>query len=183
MAGRSPILVDSGFGSDLDATLGLLPGEPALVFNTDWHSDPVGGNAGLADRFRMPIAASAAEGARVNAGDPESLSSDYLDQPVAPYRVDQRVESGELLETGAVRLRVVPAGGHSLGQGAPFEERSRVLTAGDAIFARDVARVDPFMDGPEALETAIATIERIGHLDARLAVTANGEVIEDVASA
>ena len=37
---------------------------------------------GLAERFGMPIAASAAEGSRVNAGDPESFGSDYLDQPV-----------------------------------------------------------------------------------------------------
>jgi len=37
--------VDSGLGSDLEATLGLLPGEPALLFNTHWHSDHVGGNA------------------------------------------------------------------------------------------------------------------------------------------
>ena len=33
---------------------------------------------GLAERFGMPIAASAAEGSRVNAGDPESFGSDYL---------------------------------------------------------------------------------------------------------
>lgn len=36
--------------------------EPALVFNTYWHSDHVGGNAGLAEPFGMPIAASAADG-------------------------------------------------------------------------------------------------------------------------
>jgi len=182
LAGPRPVLVDSGFGSDLDATLGLLPGEPALVFNTHWHSDHVGGNAGLAERFGMPIAASAAEGARVNARDPESFGSDYLDQPVDPYRVDQLMESGELLETGAVSLRVVPAGGHSLGQVALFEERSRVLIAGDAIFARGVAWINPFTDGTEALEVAIATVERIGRLDARLVVAGHGEVIEDVAS-
>jgi glyoxylase-like metal-dependent hydrolase (beta-lactamase superfamily II) len=174
--------VDSGFGSDLKATLGLLPGEPALVFNTHWHSDHVGGNAGLAERFGVPIAASAAEGSRVNAGDPEAFGSDWLDQPVDPYRVDRLVEPGELLETGAVSLRVVPAAGHSLGQVALFEERSRVLIAGDAILAADVPWINPFLDGAEALETAIATVERIGLLGARLAVAGHGQVIEDVAS-
>ncbi|HVS07901.1 MAG TPA: hypothetical protein VHK65_17270 [Candidatus Dormibacteraeota bacterium] len=29
LAGPRPVLVDSGFGSDLDATLGLVPDEPA----------------------------------------------------------------------------------------------------------------------------------------------------------
>jgi len=46
-----PVLVDSGFGRDLHSTLGLLPGEPATLFNTHWHSDHVGGNAGLAERL------------------------------------------------------------------------------------------------------------------------------------
>ena len=54
LAGPRPVLLDSGFGSDLDATRGLLPGEPALVFSAHWHSDHVGGNAGLTKRFGMP---------------------------------------------------------------------------------------------------------------------------------
>jgi len=182
LAGPRPVLVDSGFGSDLEATLGLLPGEPALVFNTHWHSDHVGGNAALAERFRMPIAASSAEGSRVNDGDLESFGSDWLDQPVDPYRVDRLLEPGEWLETGAVSLRVVPAAGHSLGQVALFEERARVLIAGDALLAHDVPWINPFLDGAEALETAIATVERIGLLDARVAVAGHGEVIEDVGS-
>ena len=41
----------------IEATLALLPDEPALVFNTHWHSDHVGGNARLANRFGMLIGA------------------------------------------------------------------------------------------------------------------------------
>ena len=181
LRGPQPIVVDSGFGTDLEATLALLPDEPALVFNTHWHSDHVGGNAGLANRFGMPIAASVTEGSRVNAGDPESFGSAWLDQPVDPFHVDRLVEPGEMLDTGVVRLRVVPAAGHSLGQIALFEDRSRVLIAGDAILASDVAWINPFLDGAEALETAIATVERIGLLDAHVAVAGHGGVIEDVA--
>ena len=179
--GPRPILVDTGFGSDLDETVEMLPGEPALVFNTHWHSDHVGGNAGITELFRAPIAASAAEGERVNAGDPESFGSDWLDQPVARYHVDRLVEPGERLGTGNITLRVIPAGGHSLGQIALFEERDRVLIAGDAILAGDVPWVNPFLDGLHALEIAMATVERLGLLDARVAVAGHGEVIEDVA--
>src|SRR5207245_325637 len=86
-----------------------------------------------------------------------------------------------MLDTGVVRLRVVPAAGPSVGQIALFEDRSRVLIAGDAILASDVAWINPFLDGADALETAIATLERIGLLDARVALARHGEVIEDVA--
>ena len=90
------------------------------------------------------------------------------------------MEPGEILDTGIVRLRVVPAAGHTRGQVALFEERSRVLLAGDAIL-RDVGWINPFLDGADALETAIATLERIGLLDARVVVAGHGDVIEDVA--
>lgn len=181
LRGPRPVLVDSGFGTDLEATLALLPDEPALVFNTHWHSDHVGGNAGLASRFGMSISASVTEGSRVNAGDPESFGSAWLDQPVDPFQVDRLLEPGEMLDTGEVRLRVVPAAGHSLGQIVLFEDRSRVLIAGDAILVSDVAWINPFLDGADALETAIATLERIGRLDAHVAVAGHGGVIEDVA--
>jgi hypothetical protein len=68
----------------------------------------VGGNAGTGGALRYADRRLGGQGSRVNAGDPESFGSDYLDQPVDPYRVDQLVEPGELLETGAVSLRVVP---------------------------------------------------------------------------
>jgi glyoxylase-like metal-dependent hydrolase (beta-lactamase superfamily II) len=180
IGGPRPVLVDTGFGSDLEATLDMLPDEPALVFNTHWHSDHAGGNAGLVASFGMPIAASTAEGSRVNDGDSESSGSDFLDQPVDTYRVDRLVEPGELVGTGAVSLRVVPGEGHSLGQVMLFEERSRVLIAGDAILASDVAWINPLLDGADALEKAIATVERIGALDARVAVAGHGAIIDDV---
>ena len=50
------------------------------------------------------------------------------------------------------------------------------------MLAGDVAWINPFLDGAEALETAIATVERIGLLDARVAVAGHGELIEDVGS-
>src|SRR5258708_31905294 len=99
----------------------------------------------------MPSAASAAEGARVNAGDPESFGSAWLDQSVDPFHVDRLVEPGEMLDTGVVRLRVVPAAGPSLGQIALFADLSRGLIAGDAILATGCAWINPLLGGAAAL--------------------------------
>lgn len=180
--GPRPVLVDTGFGSDAAATSALLPDAPALVFNTHWHSDHVGGNAALITRWGVPVAASAGEGTRINAADPEAFGADWLDQPVAPYRVARLLESGEQLDTGEVALRVVAAAGHSVGQLALFEERSRVLVAGDALLPRDVAFINPFLDGRDALAVARDTLQRIGRLEPRVAVAGHGDVIEDVAA-
>jgi hydroxyacylglutathione hydrolase len=53
IAGSNPVLVDTGYGSDLRWTESLLvergidPAGLSLVVNTHYHSDHVGGNAGL----------------------------------------------------------------------------------------------------------------------------------------
>jgi glyoxylase-like metal-dependent hydrolase (beta-lactamase superfamily II) len=60
IAGSKPVLVDSGYGSDLTRTEGLI-GEQglglaglSLVVNTHYHSDHVGGNAGLQGSYGVP---------------------------------------------------------------------------------------------------------------------------------
>lgn len=63
--------------------------EPALVFNTYWHSDHVGGNAGPGEALRDADRRLSRRWSRVNAGDRESFGSDWLDQPVDPYRVER----------------------------------------------------------------------------------------------
>lgn len=56
IAGDKPVLVDTGYGSDLARTEGLLaergigPADLSLVVNTHHHSDHVGGNARLRGR-------------------------------------------------------------------------------------------------------------------------------------
>src|SRR5258708_2354565 len=118
--GPRPILVDTGFGSDLEETVEMLPGTPALVFNTHWHSDHVGGNAGLTELFQAPIAASSAEGQRINAGDPESFGAGWLDQPVARYHVDRLLEAGERARSRHGTLPLIPAPRHFLRPIGPF---------------------------------------------------------------
>lgn len=63
MKDQLPILVDSGFGSDVKDTeqlitdAGVLPKELHLIVNTHYHSDHVGGNFHLQKNYSLPIAA------------------------------------------------------------------------------------------------------------------------------
>ena len=67
--GPCPVLVDTGFGSDapeLVARLracGVGPEALALIVNTHFHSDHVGGNHHVQSRWRTEIAAQADEAA------------------------------------------------------------------------------------------------------------------------
>jgi hydroxyacylglutathione hydrolase len=87
IAGDKPVLVNTGYGSDLARTEGLLaergigPADLSLVVNTHHHSDHVGGNAGLQGRHGAPVAAHRWEAEMVNSRDPEACSARWLDQP------------------------------------------------------------------------------------------------------
>jgi glyoxylase-like metal-dependent hydrolase (beta-lactamase superfamily II) len=102
--GTRPVLVDSGFGSDLAATETLLrdagvpPQHLHLVVNTHYHSDHVGGNSGLQQRYGLPIAAHYHDAALMNQRDPDACRSVWLDQPVEPYVVNHPLRDGDLIE-------------------------------------------------------------------------------------
>lgn len=186
--GDAVLLVDTGYGSDAARTLALLEEEgvdPAslVIFNTHWHSDHVGGNAALQGRFATSVLAGALEGGLVNDRHPDACAADYLDQPVEAYRVDELLEDGDVIDLGGVRLTLVATPGHSLGHCSLFDEANGTLVAGDALMARDVGWINPFLDGADALETAITGLERLRTLDAERAVAGHGPAFDDVRGA
>src|SRR5690625_43118 len=69
---RSPTLIDTGFGSDVQDTerlikdAGVSPEELHLIVNTHYHSDHVGGNSYLQDKYGIPIAAHKCEDDLIN---------------------------------------------------------------------------------------------------------------------
>jgi glyoxylase-like metal-dependent hydrolase (beta-lactamase superfamily II) len=97
--GRDAALVDSGFvGHAKDTADWARTQAPdlALVVNTHWHSDHVGGNA-LLQRSGVAVAASTPDADAVNRRDPGCCVAEYLDQPVAPYTVDRALSDGEVV--------------------------------------------------------------------------------------
>ncbi|QNK86166.1 MBL fold metallo-hydrolase [Sporosarcina sp. resist] len=86
-----PILIDTGFGSDVKDTEllikeeGVSPEELHLIVNTHYHSDHVGGNYQLQKNYGVKIAAHKWEADLINSCDTEACGSEWLDQPVEPY--------------------------------------------------------------------------------------------------
>ncbi len=187
--GPRPWLIDSGFGAEARATeawlhaAGTPPEALAGVANTHYHSDHVGGNHWFQTRYGLPVAASAHDATLVNRRDPAACAAVWLDQPIEPYQVGQVLVPGDVLDTGLVRLEVVAAGGHTRGQVCFYAPTDRVLIAGDALHAHDVPWINRHGEGVHALEQALATLDRLAGLGARLAVSGHGGPIADVAGA
>lgn len=184
--GSRPVLIDSGFGSDLAATEAWLravdvpPERVHLLVNTHYHADHVGGNSGLQQRYDLPIAAYHHDAALVNQRDPDVCRSVWLDQPVEPYRVTQSLHDGDIIDTGTVLLHVLHAPGHTLGHIILYAPAGGVIISGDMVQKTDVAWINPFNEGgSDAVERTLSTLDRLARLPLQLACSGHGPITPD----
>ncbi|MFJ2441710.1 MULTISPECIES: MBL fold metallo-hydrolase [unclassified Streptomyces] len=185
LPGRRPALVDSGFtghAAETAAWAHAHAGRIALVVNTHWHSDHVGGNALLRARG-AGIAASAPDADAVARRDPGCCGAEYLDQPVAPYTVDEPLHDGQVLRLGDADWQVVSTPGHTPGHLSLWQPEERLLAVGDALSDYDVGWVNLALDGPGAAATALASLHRLAALGPRVLLPAHGPVPADPAAA
>jgi glyoxylase-like metal-dependent hydrolase (beta-lactamase superfamily II) len=179
--GARPALVDSGFvghAEDTAAWVGARTDGLALVVNTHWHSDHVGGNA-LLQATGAGVAASAPDADAVARRDPGCCVAEYLDQPVAPYTVDEPLNDGQVLRLGEADWEVVGTPGHTPGHLCLWQPDERLLVVGDALSDYDVGWVNLALDGPDTAATALASIQRLADLDPRVLLPAHGPLPED----
>ncbi len=183
VTGERPVLVDTGSASPASdartraflAEHGLAPGDLAWVALTHFHVDHAGGAAALG----APIAAHEIEASLVNARDPRA-GDPWLGFPVTPYHVTRALRDGDVLEG----LEVVHTPGQTPGHVAYWHPGERVAITGDLLQNGDVAWVPyggPWAAG--ALETTIASIERIAALEPVMTIPGHGPPVTDVPAA
>jgi hydroxyacylglutathione hydrolase len=188
LLGPKPILVDPGFGSDVADLHRLLATavtpavhaeDLAMVINTHYHSDHVGGNHALQSAHGLQIAAHAHEAAMVNRRDPNACAAEWLRQPVESYTVAISLSDGDVVDTGSARWHVVHTPGHTAGHISLFEPTSGVLVAGDTVHASDVGWLNPALEGADSLLRSLDSLARIEALRPRLAFSGHGTAMTE----
>ncbi|HUN36823.1 MAG TPA: MBL fold metallo-hydrolase [Trebonia sp.] len=185
LPGRSPALVDSGFVGHADRTANWVrarTAQLALVVNTHWHSDHVGGNAVL-QAEGAAIAAAVTDADQVARRDPGCCQAEYLDQPVPPYTVDQPLLDGQLVRLGDAEWQVIATPGHTPGHLCLWQPDEGLLVVGDALSDYDVGWVNTALDGPAAAATALASLQRLAGLLPRVLIPAHGPIPADTTAA
>ena len=184
LPGSAAAIVDSGFVGHAAETAAWVASETqrlALVVNTHWHSDHVGGN-GLLQSRGARIAASAPDAKAVARRDPGCCVAEYLDQPVAPYTVDEALEDLQTLHLGDADWQVVRTPGHTPSHLALWEPGAKLLVVGDAVSDYDVGWVNTALDGPEVAATALASLQRMADLSPSVVLPAHGPLPADPAA-
>ncbi len=185
LPGRHPVLVDSGFVGHAGHTADWVHarvGQLSMVVNTHWHADHVGGNAML-QALGAGIAASVPDADAVTRRDPGCCQAEYLDQPVAPYTVDEQLRDGQILPLGAAEWQVITTPGHTPGHLGMWQPDEQLLIVGDALSDYDVGWVNLALDGPDAAATALASLQRLIDLAPRVLIPAHGPIPAGAASA
>lgn len=181
LAGRTPALIDSGFVGHADRTATWVRAHTdrlALVVNTHWHADHVGGNA-ILQAAGARVAAGARDAAALDRPEPGCCQAEYLDQPVAPYTVDEPLTDGQTLRLGGARWQVIGTPGHTPGHLSLWQPDERLLIVGDALSDYDVGWVNIALDGPNAAAVALASLQRLVDLSPRVLLPAHGPIPRD----
>ena len=183
--GPAPVLVDTGFGADVDGLLDWLRAEGVAperlrVVNTHSHCDHAGGNHALQTRFGTPVAADAGEAAAVNGRDPDACRAQWLDQPIEPYTVQHTLRDGDVVDTGAAAWRMVATPGHTAGHLSLHNAETGVLVLGDALHGADVGWLNPYREGADVLDRTAGTLERLAALPARIGYSGHGPAVTDL---
>ncbi|HEY7811711.1 MAG TPA: MBL fold metallo-hydrolase [Nakamurella sp.] len=185
LTGRRPALVDGGFVGHAEQTAAWVRAHTddlALVVNTHWHADHVGANS-LLQAGGAHIAASGIDAAALARPDPGCCTAEYLDQPVAPYTVDEPLTDGQILRLGDASWQVVATPGHTPGHLSLWQPDQRLLIVGDAVSDYDVGWVNIALDGPDTAATALASLQRLAELNPRVLLPARGPIPHDPAAA
>jgi len=131
---------------------------PAAILNTHGHSDHIGGNAALKQRWPDCLVVIGTADAPKLTDPNQNLSSMFGAHLVSPP-ADVTVEDGDTYSAAGFDLRVLGIPGHSAGHVVFLHEANDppIAFVGDVIFSGSIGRTD-FPDGDfEQLQTGIHT--------------------------
>jgi len=181
------VVVDSGYVKHAALTLELLEsdyalaGEPlAKVVNTHCHSDHMGGNAAIKEKYACPIALPEDEAPIVAQWDTKALLLDYADQTAPRFAADELLRRDDVHVWGDLEWHVIAAPGHDMRAVVFYNPEYRILISGDALWENGYGFVMPPAIDPVALAATRATLVALAELDIRVVVPGHGDVFTDV---
>jgi hydroxyacylglutathione hydrolase len=184
---ENPLLIDPGFGSHRDilalsawlAERGISPRqlEGMRVVNTHYHTDHSGANHYLQKEYGAVIHAHTVEAEMANRADPDVGKRRWLDQPLENYRVDRELQDGDVIEAGETRLQVIHLPGHTQGMIGLYHAESGGIICGDVVHGNDVAWLNLFGEGSNALESAITSLETLAALPLKWGISGHSPLM------
>jgi glyoxylase-like metal-dependent hydrolase (beta-lactamase superfamily II) len=182
-------LVDSGYGDHVPQTLALLDHALAgrrltWLVNTHCHSDHMGGNRAVQEKFACRTTIPTGEAPLIDAWDEEALILGFADQKADRFRYDDTHTAGATFRMGDLDWQALAAPGHDPHALMFYAPAERVLIAGDALWEDGFGVIFPALFGDtHALVQTRTTLDAIARLDPRTVIPGHGPVFDRVVPA
>jgi glyoxylase-like metal-dependent hydrolase (beta-lactamase superfamily II) len=184
------VLVDSGYHSHSARTLERVAAPEALgdaplarLVNTHCHSDHIGGNAALIERYRCQVTIPAGEAPAIDEWSRQERWNAYVDQQTVRFAYDDTIAPGDSFQGGGLEWQCHAAPGHDM-EALMFHEPSHgILMTGDALWSNGLGFVWPHEGRNPFIEAALATLDDIERLEPAIVIPGHGEPFVDVAAA
>ena len=186
-------LIDSGYGRHADETLvavaQVLGAAPLhRLINTHCHSDHMGGNRAVRERYHCRVTIPAGEVAHIVPWTAQSCWAAQMDQYAEEFRFDDTIAAGDVFDGGGLRWQAIAAPGHDMDALMFWCAETGILITGDALWERGMGFVFPGeSSGADAsnafIHAAFQTLDEIERLNPRLVIPGHGAPFADAAAA
>jgi glyoxylase-like metal-dependent hydrolase (beta-lactamase superfamily II) len=163
------VLVDAGTGlyaSNLDKDLqtkGASLNSITDIVLTHCHIDHLGGVIPLLEAGSPKLYLHESEASRINNGDMSQTLGDTFGADLPPFKIDTKLNEGDLIDFGDVKLKVFHTPGHSSGSITMEILDTGILITGDTLFPGGSFGRTDFPDGDS--RTLVDSLKRISEMD------------------
>lgn len=182
------VLIDSGYGTHAATTLSVV--EESLkgatvhrLINTHCHSDHMGGNRALRERYACRVTIPAGEVKHVVPWTAQSCWSEEMDQYVEQFEFDDTMIDGDTFRAGGVTWEAIAAPGHDMDALMFWCASKRILISGDALWERGMGFVWPSNAGNNSnsnIHEAFQTFSVVEALQPAIVIPGHGAPFSDV---
>ena len=185
-AGDTVTVIDSGYVTHAAQTVDLITHALAgrrleRLINTHSHSDHIGGNAALQDRFGCRITVPAGLDATIAEWDEAALLLSPLGQQGARFQHDDLIAAGDEFSMGELTWQAIAVPGHDMDALAYYNPERRILISGDALWENGFGVIFPELLGSaDGLQHTQATLDKLGRLPIDLVIPGHGAPFAEV---
>jgi glyoxylase-like metal-dependent hydrolase (beta-lactamase superfamily II) len=174
------VIVDSGYHLHAEQLTAVLDSHPAAsigyrkLINTHCHSDHMGGNAALIERYDLQCIVPVGELRHIEPWDPQGLWLARTGQYAPLFKPHATIAPNEFITLAGQRWQAIAAPGHDDDALMLLCEARGILITGDALWQSGTGFVWPVTDGKGAPQRALETVTVIERLAPRIVIPGHG---------